>query len=192
MALSYERRHAGLLGLHKRPSGEFSFVGLVRSIEVNTSEEKNSGAGLDPLHNYSLPANSLRSDGDYLHGIAGGNFAANANNKRIRFSVGGTGVIDTGSINMPAAIGWRLNYTIVRLSATSVLVNADLVSNTLSVNAAAVVNTNGNAFHAEASTISSLAVSDLASNTLQILVEAEGTASDDIIQNLTIIELVQN
>lgn len=191
MALSYERRHAGILGLHKRPSGEFSLVGLVRNIEVNITTVGNIGAGLDPLHNYLLPANSLRSNEDYSHGVGAGNFATNGNTKRIRFSVGGTGIIDTGLTSFNTAIGWRLLYTIVRISSTSVLVSAQLIGNTGHINGAGVATSNGNGFHGEASTVT-VAVADLAINTLQILVQAEATADNDVVQNLTIVELVQN
>jgi hypothetical protein len=192
MALSYERRHAGLLGLHKRPTGEFSFVGLVRNIEVNTAVVGNQGAGLDPLHSFSLPANSLRSDGDYLHVWYGGDYATNANLKRVVTSFGGTIWEDTGLRDLVVSVGWAIAARIVRLSSTSVLLSHFFGANAMGVDSA---NVNipfgsGGVFTVRNGIIAGLPNLNL--NPITMLVSGEGTADNDVIQNLSIIELVQN
>jgi len=192
MALSYERRHAGLLGLHKRPTGEFSFVGLVRNIEVNTAVIGNIGAGLDPLHSFSLPANFLRNDGDYLHIYFGGGYAVNANLKRVVASFGGTAWEDTGLRNLVDGSGWAIAVRVVRLSATSVLVSGGIIANSLAVSSLDVPTTFGEGFLSAARNRLITGLPDLNLNATTILVSGEGTANDDVIQNLSIIELVQN
>lgn len=192
MGLSYERRHTGILGLHKRPSGEFSFVGLVRNIEVNIGQVGNVGAGLDPLHSFSLPANSLRSNGDYLLVWYGGDFATNANLKRIVASFGGTVWEDTGLRDLVVNTGWTIVARIARLSSTSVRVSNDIVANSLAVSSVNVPTTFGEGFLSVGRNRDITGLPDLSANATTMLVSGEGTADNDVIQNLSIIELVQN
>lgn len=192
MALSYERRHAGLLGLHKRPSGEFSLVGLVRNIEVNITTVGNVGAGLDPLHSFSLPANSLRNNGDYMHVWFGGDYAANANLKRVVASFGGIAWEDTGLRDVVNGSGWATVVTIIRVSATSVLVSGGILANSVAITPALAVTTFGEGFIGAARNRLIAGLPNLNLNSTLIEVEGEGTANDDVTQNLSIYELVQN
>lgn len=190
--LSYERRHLDLLGHHKRPSGEFSLVGLVRNIEVNITTVGNVGAGLDPLHSFSLPANSLRNNGDYLHIWFGGDYANNANLKRVVASFGGTAWEDTGLRDVVNGSGWATAVTIVRVSSTSVLVSGGILANSLAITSANVVTTFGEGFIGAARNRLITDLPNLSLNDTLIEVEGEGTANDDVTQNLSIYELVQN
>lgn len=56
---------------------------------ANTTEAGNVGVGEDDLLSYTMPANTVINPGDTLEIEAGFSFAANANNKNVRFSVQG-------------------------------------------------------------------------------------------------------
>jgi hypothetical protein len=194
MALSYERRHLGLLGLHKRPSGGFSFMGLVRNIEVNTTVVNSVGVGPDVLHTFSLPANSLRNNGDYLSVWYGGNFAANARGKSVQAQFDGQDYEAAGVTDIQAALGWAMAVRIARLTATTVQISHFLLENALGINVAGVATsyaTGGNVFTRS----TGLTVANLNSNAITMRVRsvvAVGAAPGDVFQNLSIIELVQN
>jgi hypothetical protein len=168
-------------------------MGLVRNIGINITSVGNVGAGLDPLHSFSLPADSLRNDGDYLHVFFGGDYAANANLKRVVASFGGTAWEDTGLRDLVDGGGWAIAVRIARLSATSVLVSGGIGANSLAVTSLLnVPNTFGEGFLSAARNRLITLLPNLNLNATTILVSGEGTANDDVVQNLSIIELVQN
>lgn len=81
--------------------------------DQNTSTVGNITTGEDTLHSYTIAANVLANDGDSIDFVFGGAFANNANGKRIRVDVGGTDVIDTGSIAFQA-FQWCIKLTCIR------------------------------------------------------------------------------
>lgn len=163
--------------------------GYPKTIEVNTSTVGNAGTGLDDLHSFSLPAGSLAANGDYLEIEYGGNFASNNNDKRVVFSVGGSIHEDTGLFDVDA-LGWAIRARIIRLSATSVLVHSVFEAGILVIQSdATVANTAiGGRMNQRGG---NKTVANLGSNAITLLVQAEGTADNDVTQYLTVIELVQ-
>lgn len=83
-------------------------------LNVNTTPVGNVGTGEDDLITYSVPANTLVADGEYIHFKMGGTFAASINNKRIRVKLGATTLFDTGALAITAAGDWSLEGHIIR------------------------------------------------------------------------------
>lgn len=171
-------------------TGRVVIKGYPYTLQVDTSTVGNVGTGQDNLHSYTVAANSLTSNGDYIEGDASGNFTANDNNKGIELRVGGTAFFNMGTQDIDGAVGWSISYRVVRTSSTAILVSADLTINIVGVSGADAVTSFTNGYFSQSSN-GTAAVSDLAANTLTILVQGEGTSNNDITQNLTIIKLVQ-
>lgn len=160
-----------------------------RNIKRDTSTVGNVGGGLDTLHTFSLPANSLQADGDYLKVRYGGKFASNANTKRIVASFGGTAVSSLGTGLFDIRSGdWVYDLYIIRLSSTSVRVSGQIMWTFIARDGAGTMT--GNGFYGSINT-DITGLSALGSNATTMKVEAEGTANDDIQQNFTVIELTQ-
>jgi hypothetical protein len=187
MGLSYEKRHLGLLGFQTHPGGADNLVGLVRNLTVNTTTVSTVGAALTDLHSFSLPANSLRNNGDYLHLRQKGDFAANNNLKRIVTSADGQVAFDTGLVSI-GFNEWVYDYYYVRVSATSLRAAMMLTEGFITRDLAGVVGGNADIL----ATGGLLAVSNLNNNSIVLLVRGQGTANGDVSQSLSIIEIVQN
>lgn len=97
-------------------TGRIARVGGV--IKTDTTTTGNVGAGDDTLQTYSVPANTLATNGDTLSGTCAGTFGANANNKRLRVKFGATTIFDSGSIAWNTG-DWVLQFEIVRTGATT-------------------------------------------------------------------------
>lgn len=78
----------------------------------------NVGGGTDDLMTYSIPAGSLATNGDTIHVVCAGIFAANANNKTLTLVYGGTTLISTGAVAFNAA-DWHIEAWITRTGATT-------------------------------------------------------------------------
>lgn len=161
-----------------------------RCIHRDTTTVGNVGAGSDTLHTFSLPAGSLATDGDYLSVWYGGIFADNSNSKTLLASFGGTGYENGGGLAFDDDIGWTINARIIRLSATTVRVNHFYLANQIFASAANAVNTFSAAgFFVSRTT--GITVPNLDSNATTMLVQGTGTADNDIVQSMSIIELCQ-
>lgn len=195
MGLSYERRHAGLLGLHKRPSGEFSFMGLVRNIEVNVTEVASVGAGLTLLYTFTLVANTLRNNEDFLDVEISGFFANNANTKSLFFEFDGNSFIASGfglsGGGAAAARGFKMFAKIVRVSATSVIISAAISEGVFGISAADAPTGGGLGGLSDARG-QLFTVANLSSNNIDLTLEGQGTVNGDVVKNLAIVNLVQN
>jgi hypothetical protein len=177
------------LNVNAKGTGRVVIKGYPYTLEVNTTTVGNVGAGTDNLMLYTVPINSLAANGDRIEGVGIGNVSANDNDKTIILSVGGT-AFSTGPLDLDLARGWRVEYTIIRISSTSVLVSVQTVANALNVDSAGTPATGGNGFHGGAAT-STVAVSNLAANTLAIQFQGVGTADNDVVQNAHVVELIQ-
>ena len=164
-----------------------------RNIKRDTSTVGNVGAGLDVLHTFSLPANSLQADGDYLTIVYAGAFAANDTDKRVNAFFGGTAYEGIGTQDIDGATGWRIAATIIRLSSTSVrvshLISVNLLfGDSLSPPTMSTAGVSG-LYITRLTDITGL--SNLNSNATTMEVKGEGAANNDVTQNLTVIELTQ-
>jgi hypothetical protein len=177
---------AGGTLLQIRSNGQI--LNVPRNLTVDISVVGNVGAGLDALHTFSLPANSLAANGDFVKAIYSGTFATNDNDKLILITFAGQTVATIGSTPFDQDSGqWKYEITFVRLTATSVLCSTMFTWNFVSHDGAG---TNGGNGIAAANNIT-IAVPDLSANASTMLVSATGVANNDIVQNLSIIDLVQ-
>lgn len=167
-------------------------VGVPKKINTDTSTVGNVLGGLDDLHTFSLPAGSLNANGDYLRVRYSGLLANNTNTKRIVISFGGVTAHDPGLFSVGAA-GASFTYDIVyiRLSATSVRVTILAAWNFINRDTGGVVAGSGFLFSASGDL---LGLADLGANatTMKVAAESGAAATDDIKQNFSIIELIQN
>ncbi|HEY7160206.1 MAG TPA: hypothetical protein VH815_03060 [Acidobacteriota bacterium] len=162
-------------------------LGVKRRINLDVSTVGNVGVGLDALHNFSLPANSLAANNDEVEFECGGSLANNANTKRITFSFDGQITLDTGLRSITSAganIGWKMLGSVIRLTATTVRVNVSIIDGFCGVDSANTPNGFGAGGVIQTKTFD-LTVANLTSNAVNMLVSAEGTANNDIVQNLS-------
>lgn len=135
------------------------------SLNTNPNEIATIDASEDDLLNYTLTANALGTNGDYVEVLGFGTYAANANNKRIRLYFGSEVIFDTGAI---AANGgsWEIKATVMRLaSADQKAIASIITSNTLVIPTAQFTDTSQD-------------------DTIAIMIKftGEGAAANDIIQ----------
>lgn len=135
------------------------------SLHANGTAVGNVGAGEDTLMSYTLPANVLGTNLDRVEIVAWGDFAANANSKRIRFKFGATTILDTTALAINNN-SWRLQATIIRTGATAQLANAAIWSGD-----ALLYSKTGNASPAET-----------LSGTVAVAFTGEATADNDVRQ----------
>lgn len=80
----------------------------------------NVGTGEDDLMSYTIPASTLSADGMSVRWRSGGNFAANANGKRIRGYIDGNLFIDTTSVATNGG-SWGTECEVMRRSSTTAI-----------------------------------------------------------------------
>jgi hypothetical protein len=95
-----------------------SYARVGGTINVNTTAVGNVGAGEDDLITYTVPANTLSTNGDRVEFKMAGTFAANANNKRVRIKFGATTLLDTAALAFNG-VDWSAEGSIVRTGATT-------------------------------------------------------------------------
>lgn len=88
------------------------------TLHTDTTSVGNVGAGEDTLITYSMNANTLSSNGNYLEILAWGTTAANANNKRIKLKIGTTTLLDTTAVAANNA-SWFINARLIRTAASA-------------------------------------------------------------------------
>lgn len=88
------------------------------TIHEDFTPVSNSGTGETNLMTYSVPANTLGTDNDYLEVVAWGEFTAAATNKTVKMYFGSTVIFNTTALAFGAS-AWRLEARIVRGSATT-------------------------------------------------------------------------
>jgi hypothetical protein len=158
----------------------------VRNINTDTSVVGNITTGLDALHSYSLPAGTLATDKDYLRVRYSFLFANNANTKRIKISFDSQSVHDPGLFDQRSGTAtYDILYT--RVSSTSVRASLMMIWNFGTRDGAGTAGGNY-LFVGDDVTIT---VANLNSNSVTLLAQGEGTNTDDIRQNLSVIELRQ-
>lgn len=87
-----------------------------------------AGSGDTDLHTRVMSANTFGNDGTKLYGVMAGTIANNANAKRLRLSVAGTTVLDTGLTAALTNISWIIEFTIIRIDSDSIKVIASFLS----------------------------------------------------------------
>lgn len=157
-------------------------LGIERNINIDVSVVGNVGAGLDSLHTFTLPANRLANNNDYVKCRYGGPFAVNDNDKRIRLSIDAQTTFDSGLKDIDFSQWWaEVIYT--RLSSTTVRANGFIAMGQVIVLTNGTIDTGNSTYDYRAINVPSITVADLNANPVILLVQAEGTANNDIVQN---------
>lgn len=94
---------------------------ITSTTTTNTTAVGNITTGEDDLMTYSVPANTMGTDGDYMSFRASGTIANNANAKRIRIKYGATTILDTGAAGLPASVAasWKCEAEVIRTGAAT-------------------------------------------------------------------------
>lgn len=104
------------LGTVAGTSTTFAKVG--GTLTTNTTSTGNILTGVDDLQTYSVPANTLATNGDRIKFRAGGTFASNANSKQLRVVYGATQLITTGALLLNNG-KWGVDCMIIRTGAAT-------------------------------------------------------------------------
>lgn len=144
-------------------------------LDIETTPVGNVGGGTNDLITYSLPANMMQNNGDYLEIEAWGTYAANANNKTVTLNFGSQVILTTGAIAANSG-SWKINASIVRLSPTTQEINAQIIAGNASV------------------TTSSTRTAGTQDLTAAVTIKCTGaaTSDNDIIQKIMITKLSPN
>lgn len=142
----------------------------------------NVGAGLDALRSFSLPANSLAANGDFMIIRAGGNYANTEANKQIQLTVDGQLIISFGATIDMENGAWYVNHCLARLSATTLRsAGHDVHANIRFADGAFVGAGPSGYFHTPRQI--NPTVADLNANAITIQFNGEGGADNDVVQN---------
>jgi hypothetical protein len=94
---------------------------------VSTTGAGNVGGGEDDLISWTMPANTLNTNGFGIEILAGGTIANNTNSKRLRMKFGATTLLDSGA----AVVGngaWWAQAIVLRTGSTTQKASAKLVA----------------------------------------------------------------
>jgi hypothetical protein len=133
----------------------------------------NVGAGEDDLMSYTVPASTLATDGDVLQADLAGTFAANGNNKRLRFKFGSTTMLDTGAVAWNAK-DWSARVHIVRTGAATQRATVEFRTNDTAL---------------LYSTTDYTTPTETLSGTVALKATGEATSNDDVVQTLLVVRV---
>lgn len=144
-------------------------------LNVSTIPTSNDDINATNLSTYTLPANMMKNNGDYLEIEAWGTFAANDNPKNVTLEFGSQVILTTGSTS-PNGGSWRIGASILRLSASTQEIDAFIISGNTSISTFS---------------IRTAGMQDL---TQSVIIKCTGTgsATGDISQKAMIIKLSPN
>lgn len=137
---------------------------------------QNVGTGETDLHSFTITANTLANDGDYLEIEATGVLAATGNTKTIRFYFAGTLLVASTTTGNDAS--WLFKAKIIRMSSTVVRVTLRIV-------------VEGNGSIAPLSDIVRTNISFASTFTIDNIFKVTGqssASSNDVNQDLTVIK----
>lgn len=162
-----------------------------RSIETNISTVGNVGVGLDSLHSFSLDTpNRMLTDKDWVRVAYGGVFAGNNNTKRIQVTFDSQVIFNSAARDIDIAYAWYIGIDYTRLTSTSIRASGFAMLGLVLSGTDGALDTGNSRWFYQAIN-GAFNVANLTSNAVTLLVQAEGTANDDIQQNISIIELRQ-
>jgi hypothetical protein len=171
--------------------------GVPKFIHRNVAVTNGGAAGVTVMHTFTLPANSLKSDGDYISGIVSGTFDNNNDtDKGFQLFFGGQAIGGSGNLDIDGNnSGWTQYFEIHRLTATTVIVPSLMLWNAVSNDSANNVNTLGTGFVGQGRCITltgGTAIANLNSNNTVLECKGNGgMAANDIVQRYTRLELVR-
>lgn len=147
--------------------------GIVQRLSTDLTAYTNTNAVLTSLAQYSMPAGKLATNGQVLRITAYGTFAANANNKSIRFTFGAAGSITFTASTLNGG-AWRAVVEVFRVDGTN-----QLIIGALQINAQATEN------------IVTAAATETLSGAIALGFKAQGVATADITQKANLVEYIR-
>lgn len=156
-------------------SGTPYSVGVTGS--VNVTPVGNVGTGTDDLMTYSLPADTLSTDGDTIEVIASGKTANNANAKTLGFAFGSS--VLTKSMTVSIDGRWWVHAFITRSANNAQRISAFFTESTITLST-----TDKSAIN------SGIIGSETDSNAITIKFTGDATSNDDIVQDLMIVRVL--
>lgn len=138
-------------------------------LDVSTTSVGNVGTGEDVLYTYTLPADTLGTDDDFIRGRISGIVANNGNVKTIKLKFGGTTFLTRGTTTPVIGQGWMIEWEVIRTGATSQKCNATFSGSDGIVSA----------YYS--------AAGETLSGTVDIVLTGEATATDDVIKHSSIV-----
>jgi hypothetical protein len=166
---STERLRVDSAGKTSAQQGGVGLRGVATVQYTQTNSVGNVGVGEDTLHTTTTASSTFNANGDSLEVVMSGTFAANANNKRLRFKFGAVTLFDTTALAFNTG-DWTIRARIFRITTTT--------------GKAIVTFQCSNALLATATDYQAFAgFNFLTTNVLQLTGEA--TADNDIVQELT-------
>ena len=145
------------------------------TIDVNTTAVGNVGTGEDDLITFSVPANTLATNGDRIQFQMSGTFAANANAKQVKIKYGATTLLATGALLFNGA-DWTATGTIIRTGAATQKAYCNFVSGSTLLSSTADYTT----------------PAETLSGAVTLKATGEATSNNDITQELNIVEFHPN
>jgi len=186
IALTTDTVIGGVLTVNSLVSGGVANVGMgtgsgsavaIGTAHVNTTAVGNVGAGTDDLMSYSLPANSLSSNGKGLRVTCWGTAPVNAALKTLSFLFGGTSIF-SGSLDPTAnAVTWRIDVLIFRTGASTQDINF------------AVTESSG-IFQAQRQACIQTTAAETDTSAITIKCTALGTSNNDVVQEGMLVEFI--
>lgn len=178
--------------IQAKGTGRIIIPGYAYTIEVNTNTVGNVGTGLDTLHSFTLPANSLAANGDFIEVSYGGTFAAaSGSTKRVVVTFGGQNVSVPGLTDITGS-HWSYDIMYIRLTSTTIrALGFTRWGDLSSTEAAPAVQGPAGCLYGTINTV--ITVADLAANTMVMLVQGETSAAVDneVTQQSSVIKLTQ-
>lgn len=139
--------------------------GRFNSLKSDTTQTGNVGTGEDNLIGYTMPANTLGTNGDYIEIDAFGTMAANANNKQLKLYFGSTVIYDSTSLAVDDA-DFSINCKIIRTAESSQKCIINIMSNNATLPTTSIYTT----------------TTESTSGSITIKCTGEGVSDDDIVQ----------
>lgn len=116
---------SGILGEENGGTGASQAFG---ALSVDSTTIGNVSGTDGNLANYSMPANTLTTDGNAVVFTAAGKFAADSNNKRIKVKFGSVDVLDTSAMSFAVGGAWKAEGSCIRLASASQRCEASLLT----------------------------------------------------------------
>lgn len=153
-------------------------IKLNGTLHMDMTAVGNVGTGEDTLISYTMPANVLYEDLQFLEIIAFGIVAANANNKQIKLKLGATEVFASPVIltTLPDGASWELTSRITRTGSATQKCISKMILNTKLCEACAQY----------------VLASENTTSALNIFCTGEATADNDIVQEGLIVKWYSN
>lgn len=139
--------------------------GRFNSLKSDTTQTGNVGTGEDNLIGYTMPANTLGTNGDYIEIDAFGTMAANADNKQLKLYFGSTVIYDSTSLAINDA-DFNINCKIIRTAESSQKCIINIISNNATLPTTSIYTT----------------TTESTSGSITIKCTGEGVSDNDIVQ----------